>query len=87
MKARTRFSNGENRCEIFFAYEDYGGSRYKSYEEAKRKGRRPLYLMGYLYSHYWGSTEEIDEVQLIRRPTTSQVKRFITHCKDVILND
>lgn len=39
MKARSKFKNGENRYEVYFAYEDYyGGTKFRSYDEMQEKG-------------------------------------------------
>ena len=87
MKARTHIWNDENHCEIFFCYEDYGGEKFRSYDDAKKKGWKPIYLIGYLKSHYWGGSEPIDELHLSRRPKIGEVKKFIEHCKKVIMED
>ena len=88
MRCKTKIDCGEgNICSIYFTYEDYGGSKYGSYDEMKENGRKPFYIIGYLHSSYWNSYEPIDELHLSKRPTIGQVKKFITHCKKVIMED
>lgn len=87
MKARSKFKNGENRYEVYFAYEDYyGGTKFRSYDEMQEKGEVPNeennhgMLVGYLHSFYWGTTERISCINLNRRPTISEVKEFMREC-------
>ena len=87
MKHRSKFRNGENRYEVYFAYEDYyGGTKFRSYDEMQKEGEIPNIennhgmLVGYLHSFYWGTTERIDCLNLSGRPTISEVKKFIEEC-------
>ena len=87
MKHRSKFRNGENRYEVYFAYEDYyGGTKFRSYDEMQKEGEIPNIennhgmLVGYLHSFYWGTTERIDCMNLSGRPTISEVKKFMQEC-------
>ena len=82
MKAKTHTGNGY----IYFAYEDYDGLRYDSYKEMERYGRKPLSVFGYHYSYYFGNEEPIDELELDgkTRPTFTQIKDFISRCKQIM---
>ncbi len=87
MKHRSKFKNGENRYEVYFAYEDYyGGTKFRSYDEMQEKGEVPNeennhgMLVGYLHSFYWRTTERISCINLNRRPTISEVKEFMREC-------
>ena len=83
MKCKTQFRNQENRYEIYFAYEDYfGGTKFRSYDEMQEQGEVPNIentngmLVCYLHSHYWGTTERVDMINLNGIPTISLVKDF-----------
>lgn len=80
MKSKTFTGQGY----IYFVYEDYDGERYNTYAEMKRYGRKPFSVFGYYYSYYYGNEEPIDELELSRKPTTGQVREFITRCKKII---
>ena len=65
MKHRSKFRNGENTYEVYFAYEDYyGGTKFRSYDEMQEKGdfsdndNDDGMLVGYLHSFYWRTTSE-----------------------------
>lgn len=94
MKARTYFQNGSNRFEVFFVYEDcYGGDWFTSYDTMQKNGNLPNietkygYLVGFLRSFYYGVTERIDDLELLERPTTSQIKAFMKSCFDCVSTD
>lgn len=80
MKAKTFTGQGY----IYFVYEDYDGLRFDSYNEMKQEGRKPFSIYGYHYSYYYGNEEPIDELELSRKPTTKQVREFISRCKQII---
>ena len=89
MKSRSKFKNGENRYEVYFAYEDYpGGTKFRSYDEMHEKGdfsdndNDDGLLVGYLHSFYWRTTERISSLNLYGRPTISEVKAFMKECYD-----
>jgi hypothetical protein len=85
MKAITRLSPPKfAKCDIFFCYEDYEGNRYGNYDELIKGGLTPYVLCGYLYSYWFNASELIDEKDITRRPTRTEVAEFITHCKKVI---
>ena len=85
MKAKTRLREKEySKCDIFFCYEDYDGNRFGNYDELIKDGREPFVLCGYLYSYWFNKSELIDEKDITRRPTRTEVADFITHCKKVI---
>ena len=89
MKARTKIPD----CEVYFAYEDEYGEKFRNYadlledyrENGGKTGRCIGYLTGYLKSHYWGSTERIDEIPIKERPSFSDVKEFMQKCIDLVL--
>lgn len=83
MKARTRLTNGE----IFFAYEDYDGTRFGTWKDIALNGRGPCYLIGYFVSYYAGCVEPIDEMFLAGRPTVGMVRNFIENCKIIMDNE
>lgn len=76
MKARTYNGNGF----VYFAYEDYDGIKYGNYTQAKKQGRKPIYLVGFFHSFYFNSSEPIDKLKLESKPKIGQVKRFMTGC-------
>lgn len=82
MKAKTFTGQGY----IYFVYEDYYGIRYDSFNELRRELAvdTPCYIVGYHYSYYYGCSEPIDELRIKRKPTTKQVREFITRCKKII---
>ena len=91
MKHRSKFRNGENRYEVYFAYEDYyGGTKFRSYDEMQEKGDLEDghgTLVGWLHSFYWGVTERIDCLNLTGRPTISEVKQFMKECYNVLRHE
>ena len=90
MKSKTRISD----CEVYFAYEDEYGEKFRNYadllkdyrENGGAEGMCIGYLTGYLKSHYWGSTERIDEMPIKERPSVSDVKEFMQKCIDIVLS-
>lgn len=89
MKSRTKICD----CEVYFAYEDEYGEKFRNYNDlleayrANRADRRCIgYLTGYLKSHYYGSTERIDEISIKERPSVSDVKKFMQSCIDCIFS-
>ena len=91
MKIKRQFRNEENRFEVYFCYEDYyGGTKFGSYEEMMSEGEMPNLenrygtLVGFLHSHYWGTTERIDIMNLRGKPTISEIKEFIINCYRVL---
>ena len=90
MKARTKICD----CEVYFAYEDEYGEKFRNYADLLEDyranvgayGRCIGYLTGYLKSHYWGSTERIDEIPIKERPSVSDVKEFMQKCIDIVLS-
>lgn len=90
MKARTKLTFGD----VFFAYEDEYGERFRNYadllkdyrENGGAEGMCIGYLTGYLKSNYCGSTERIDEMPIKERPSVSDVKKFMQRCIDFILS-
>lgn len=80
MKARTKCRNGY----IFFVYEDYDGTMYRSWEKAFGDGYGPIELIGYFHSYYYNINEPIDTLPCPGRPTLHTVKQFINHCKKVM---
>ncbi len=78
MKAKTYTGQGY----IYFAYEDFNGIPFGNYNELDKDGIN--YLVGYHYSYYYGCAEPIDELRIRRKPTTKQVKEFISRCKQII---
>ena len=94
MKCKTQFRNQENRYEIYFAYEDYfGGTKFRSYDEMQEQGEVPNIennngmLVCYLHSHYWGTTERVDMINLNGRPTISFVKDFTKRCYEFLAKE
>lgn len=80
MKARTKYRNGY----IFFVYEDYDGTKYRSWGKAFGDGYGPIELIGYFHSYYYNINEPIDTLPCPGRPTLRTVKQFINHCKKVM---
>lgn len=91
MKIKRQFKKGENRFEVYFCYEDYyGGDKFGRYEQMIEEGEIPNLenlhgtLVGFLHSHYWGTTERIAIMDLKRIPSLSEVKGFILDCYRVL---
>lgn len=83
MKAKTKTKNGY----IFFVYEDYHGTRFRSWNDIAWGGDGVSYLVGYFHSYYWNGSEPIDELVLTGRPSIGEVKEFMQRCKDFINAD
>lgn len=87
MKATTHYLNGDNHYKVYFMYEDYyGGERFRSFDEMQAEGDVPNSegkcgtLVCYLHSYYWAVTERVEIMPLAKRPTVSEVKKFMESC-------
>ena len=86
MKYMDYYKNGENVYCVYLTYEDYyGGDTFRSYAEMQKYGDldegQHGTLVGWIYSHYWGSAERIDTLNLQGRPRIAEVKQFVENCR------
>lgn len=91
MKAKTHYLKEDNHYEVYFTYEDYyGGETFRSFSKMQKDGEVPNMeskcgtLVGWLYSHYWGTLERIDIMELRRKPTRAEIRQFIRDCNNCV---
>ena len=86
MNIKTK--TGIGVCEVFFGYYDWAGKNicgnYSQIREENENGGG-AFLVGFLRNNLYNCIEVIDELEISgKKPSISQIKRFIKGCYKVI---